>query len=189
MEWMIKRKKKDDELMHYGVKGQAWGKRQYQREDGSWTPEGLARLREQNQRRRARYEAGAEKREQQKQQIYGKRTIEKMADLKDKLENLPEREQEVSHKMFAEGLTNHFREHSEGTAIVRVGNEYIYGNEDQIKKRLSAIAAHDGKIKDFELLDTFETGDMGGFKGGTELAAKYVQWMNQEYRKSKNTDK
>lgn len=42
MEFMIKRKS-DDELMHYGVKGQAWGKRQYQYEDGTLTPEGKIR--------------------------------------------------------------------------------------------------------------------------------------------------
>lgn len=32
-------------LQHYGVKGQKWGQRRYQNEDGSLTPEGLERIR------------------------------------------------------------------------------------------------------------------------------------------------
>ena len=31
------------ELYHHGVKGQKWGVRRFQNEDGSWTPEGLER--------------------------------------------------------------------------------------------------------------------------------------------------
>lgn len=34
------------ELMHYGVKGQKWGKRRYQNPDGTLTPEGKARYKE-----------------------------------------------------------------------------------------------------------------------------------------------
>lgn len=33
----------DDELCHWGIKGQKWGDRRYQNEDGSWTPEGRER--------------------------------------------------------------------------------------------------------------------------------------------------
>lgn len=33
----------DDILMHHGIKGQKWGVRRYQNEDGSWTPAGLYR--------------------------------------------------------------------------------------------------------------------------------------------------
>lgn len=33
----------NDELYHHGIKGQKWGIRRYQNEDGSLTPEGLAR--------------------------------------------------------------------------------------------------------------------------------------------------
>lgn len=32
-----------DELRHYGTKGQHWGHRKYQHEDGTWTPEGQKR--------------------------------------------------------------------------------------------------------------------------------------------------
>ena len=32
-----------DELVHYGVKGQKWGRRRYQNKDGSLTPEGRKR--------------------------------------------------------------------------------------------------------------------------------------------------
>ena len=32
-----------DELMHHGIKGQKWGIRKYQNEDGSLTPEGMRR--------------------------------------------------------------------------------------------------------------------------------------------------
>ena len=37
--WIIR----DDYLMHHGIKGQKWGVRRYQNEDGSLTPEGLKR--------------------------------------------------------------------------------------------------------------------------------------------------
>lgn len=33
----------DDELYHHGIKGQKWGVRRYQNEDGSLTPEGIKR--------------------------------------------------------------------------------------------------------------------------------------------------
>ena len=33
----------DDELYHHGIKGQKWGDRRFQNEDGSWTPEGRER--------------------------------------------------------------------------------------------------------------------------------------------------
>lgn len=36
----------DEEFMHHGVKGQKWGILRYQNKDGSYTPLGLARLRE-----------------------------------------------------------------------------------------------------------------------------------------------
>lgn len=32
-----------DELRHFGTKGQKWGHRKYQHEDGTWTPEGQKR--------------------------------------------------------------------------------------------------------------------------------------------------
>ncbi len=35
-----------DELYHYGIKGQKWGVRRYQNEDGSYTSEGLKRRQE-----------------------------------------------------------------------------------------------------------------------------------------------
>lgn len=38
-------KEMSNELMHYGTKGQKWGRRRYQNPDGTWTPEGLARRR------------------------------------------------------------------------------------------------------------------------------------------------
>lgn len=33
----------DDELYHHGILGQRWGRRRFQNEDGSWTPEGRER--------------------------------------------------------------------------------------------------------------------------------------------------
>lgn len=37
-------------LIHYGTLGQKWGVRKYQNEDGTWTEEGLARRRQENQK-------------------------------------------------------------------------------------------------------------------------------------------
>lgn len=39
-QWIVVR---DDELYHHGIKGQKWGIRRYQNEDGSLTPEGIKR--------------------------------------------------------------------------------------------------------------------------------------------------
>ena len=39
-QWIVVR---DDELYHHGIKGQKWGIRRYQNEDGSLTPEGVKR--------------------------------------------------------------------------------------------------------------------------------------------------
>lgn len=41
---MIVRRLSNDELYHHGVKGQRWGVRRYQNEDGSLTPEGIKKL-------------------------------------------------------------------------------------------------------------------------------------------------
>ena len=48
MEWYVTRgdsnkNNEENELKHYGIKGQQWGKRNYQYEDGSLTPEGKRR--------------------------------------------------------------------------------------------------------------------------------------------------
>lgn len=43
----------DDGLFHHGIKGQKWGIRRYQNEDGSLTSEGLARLKSSGQMQRA----------------------------------------------------------------------------------------------------------------------------------------
>ena len=47
MEFIVKRKSSSDsELKHYGMKGQTWGVRNYQYEDGSYTPAGKKRYSE-----------------------------------------------------------------------------------------------------------------------------------------------
>lgn len=72
------------ELYHYGIKGQKWGVRRYQNEDGSYTDEGLKRLNGDSVARRSRrilYDQDMA----EKQKSYGKRFdvhTEKM--LKDK---------------------------------------------------------------------------------------------------------
>lgn len=45
MEYVIK-KKNDDYLMHYGIKGQKWGVRRFQKKDGSLTSQGKKRYNE-----------------------------------------------------------------------------------------------------------------------------------------------
>lgn len=46
-----------DDLYHHGIKGQKWGKRRFQNEDGSLTPEGMARYRRKEVHRQLRREA------------------------------------------------------------------------------------------------------------------------------------
>lgn len=48
----------NDYLMHYGIKGQKWGERRYQNEDGTLTPEGIERYRKSA---KGRINAAAEK--------------------------------------------------------------------------------------------------------------------------------
>lgn len=43
--WIITRMS-SDELMHFGIKGQKWGVRRFENEDGTLTPEGKLRYRE-----------------------------------------------------------------------------------------------------------------------------------------------
>lgn len=52
MEFIVKRKDSDDELQHHGIKGQVWGIRNYQTEDGHYTPEGKKRYAQKNQSQR-----------------------------------------------------------------------------------------------------------------------------------------
>ena len=42
----------DDELMHYGIKGQKWGIRRYQNEDGSLTSAGRKKIQTRDKRRK-----------------------------------------------------------------------------------------------------------------------------------------
>jgi len=49
--------KSGNDLYHHGIKGQKWGKRRFQNEDGSLTPEGMARYRRKEARRQLRREA------------------------------------------------------------------------------------------------------------------------------------
>ena len=42
----------DDELMHYGIKGQKWGIRRYQNEDGSLTAAGRKKIQARDQIRK-----------------------------------------------------------------------------------------------------------------------------------------
>lgn len=43
MEWNIDMLVSEDELCHYGIKGQKWGIRRFQKKDGSLTPSGKER--------------------------------------------------------------------------------------------------------------------------------------------------
>lgn len=55
-----------DELYHYGVKGQKWGRRQYQYENGTWTEEGKRRRRKGPRERVGAYEADLNSKNQNK---------------------------------------------------------------------------------------------------------------------------
>ena len=43
MVWMIAKEENTNYLCHHGIKGQKWGVRRYQNEDGSYTEEGKKR--------------------------------------------------------------------------------------------------------------------------------------------------
>lgn len=64
MEWSINMLVSSDELRHYGIKGQRWGVRRFQEEDGSLTPAG-----------KERYDDGNEKQIQNEKQVAKKNTI------------------------------------------------------------------------------------------------------------------
>ena len=58
---------RSDELYHHGVKGQKWGVRRYQNEDGSLTAEGRDKYGQQGWEARQMYKRGAISKEQKRQ--------------------------------------------------------------------------------------------------------------------------
>lgn len=71
-----------DELYHYGIKGQRWGVRRYQNEDGSWTPAGKKRYGE----LQSKYESQMEKANNSKSAVGRTFQLERAAARKTKLD-------------------------------------------------------------------------------------------------------
>ena len=67
-----------NELMHFGIKGQKWGVRRYQNDDGSYTPQGVERYRISGKDRRTfkKQSAKLEKYERNADQSYQMRRAE-----------------------------------------------------------------------------------------------------------------
>ena len=131
--------------MHYGVKGQEWGKRQYQNYDGSYTPEGLRRLHERYNEKRKLLD---EKHTQASKDLSAKRAVNNLAETMTKLQG------EVAGAMFRSGLLDYFHKNPSGTgtAIIRVGDDYIFGHQDELEKQLANLAEAGKSLKDIEIL-------------------------------------
>ena len=65
----------DDELYHHGIKGQRWGVRRFQNEDGTLTAAGKRRI-----RKEVRKETRKEVRRQQRKKLYKRKRRSGMAD-------------------------------------------------------------------------------------------------------------
>lgn len=64
--WQYNYTPEPDELFHHGIKGQKWGKRRFQNNDGSLTPAGKARYASKEEKRAAKIDSRIEKLEARK---------------------------------------------------------------------------------------------------------------------------
>lgn len=73
MEWSMDMLVSSDELRHYGIKGQRWGVRRFQEEDGSLTPAGKERYADDSDNNKTQIQN--EKQDTKKNTIFTKRNI------------------------------------------------------------------------------------------------------------------
>lgn len=188
MAWLIHRDKKktDEYLMHYGVKNQKWGERRYQDEDGNYTDEGIRHYRE---LRKKREEELREKHTQASKDLSAKRAVNNLADTKAKLQG------EVAGAMYRSGLLDHFYKQPAGTAIIRVGNDFIFGHKDELEKQLQNLSDSGKSLKDIEILATnvydttvVDIDENGKVTGNRSYVDNYIEAWKQEH-KSKSTTK
>ena len=183
MNWIVRRKKiTDDSLMHHGVKGQEWGKRQYQDEDGNYTDEGvrhyreLRKKREEAEKKRAEYEKSDEA-QRNKRIARMKSSVDKKAlsdavqvsqDIAHQIRNIEEQQgknvtnlydnnkdkvDDAARKVMAGLLLWQYSLFNPGmTAVVRVGDDYIRGNYQELENRFKYLIASGKDISDTELV-------------------------------------
>lgn len=130
-----------------------------------------------------------EKHAQASKDLSVKRAINDLADTKAKLQG------EVAGAMYRSGLLDHFYKQPAGTAIVRVGNDFIFGRKDELEKQLQNLSDSGKSLKDIEVIakNAYDTtivsiDEHGKVTGNRSYVDDYIEAWKQEH-KSKSTTK
>lgn len=156
MEWIVKRKK-DDELMHYGIKDMHWNERRYQDETGKYTPEGLKRRREKYAEKRK--EAIEQRDAKKKRQLIANEFLKLNSGSSDDVDRL---QNEAASKLFVDGFFAEMSKNPDKYSIVRVGDEYIVGgSQEEIARWAAETIKEKGLgIKDIEGIGVYDQADL-----------------------------
>lgn len=176
-------KKKDSELMHYGVPKMEWGERRYQNKDGSLTPEGklhYAELRAKAARRKKiNDQKDAQKKVTRANQEIDKKLLAEAAKVAVKTKDLMTRKEIEKGKKIdsiwgddtekaAEDMMAalHMNKGPSGllptefsVGVVRVGDEYIKGGERELKRQFEDLIASGKDVGDVEIVDLYESNE------------------------------